>query len=359
MKKTFITVIILLSAYFAKAQYVGLNTAEIGKLKQLIDQDAEVKALYQNYERIADASLNVNPNPIDTIQSEGKLEGDPRKTVTALALKDISKIYSSALVYKLYGDKEYLKNAVQYLLAWAKVNKSKGDPIDDTNLDGAIEAYDMLKANLNASNNAVITDWFKQVAAAEIRTWKPNKETGYNNWNSHRLKVIGEIAYALNDADLQKFAIDGLKKQIEVNLYADGSGVDFKLRDALHYHAYDLEPLLKLAIVLKRATSVDYYSYVSDKQSSIKKSVEWFLPYITGEKTHGEFVNSTVSFDKKRAMNGQAEYKAGTLFKPANGLKTLSLASYFDPQYLPVIKKVKATDKNYPDWQSVLNKVML
>ncbi|WP_448702122.1 alginate lyase family protein [Mucilaginibacter sp. AW1-3] len=360
MKKSFIaTLVFLLSVLFVNAQYVGLNNAEIAKLKQLIDQDADVKAYYKNQEAIADASLNVNPNPIDTILSEGKLEGDPKKTATAFALKDMSKIYSSALVYKLYNDKEYLKNAVQYLLAWAKLNKSKGDPIDDTNLDGAIEAYDMLKANINAANNEVIVAWFKQVAAAEVGTWKPNKATGYNNWNSHRLKVVGEIAYAINDADLQKFTIDGLKKQIEVNLYADGSGVDFKLRDALHYHAYDLEPLLKLAIVLKRATGVDYYSYVSDKQSSIKKSVEWFVPYVSGEKTHGEFVNSTVSFDKKRAMNGQAEYKAGTLFKPTNGLKTLGLACYFDPQYITVIKKVKSTDKTYPDWQAVLNKVML
>ncbi|OCX51115.1 hypothetical protein BEL04_20605 [Mucilaginibacter sp. PPCGB 2223] len=359
MKKIFITAVLLSSSFLVKAQYVGLNNTEVGKLKQLIEADAGVRAMYKNYEAIADASLNVSPNPIDTILSEGKLEGDPKKTATAFALKDIQKIYTSALVYKLYGDKEYLKNAVQYLLAWAKLNKSKGDPIDDTNLDGAIEAYDMLKGNINAANNTVITDWFKQVAAAEIKTWKPNKETGYNNWNSHRLKVMGEIAYAINDPELQKFTVDGLKKQIEVNLYADGSGVDFKLRDALHYHAYDLEPLLKLAIVLKRATGVDYYTYVSDKQSSIKKSVEWFLPYITGEKTHGEFVNSTVAFDKKRAMNGQAEYKAGTLFKPANGLKTLGLAGYFDPQYLTVIQKVKATDKTYPDWQAVLNKVML
>ncbi len=359
MKKIALALVFILSTLCVSAQYVGLNPAELTKLKQLIDADAGVKSFYKNYEGIADASLNVNPNPIDTILSEGKLEGDPKKTATAFALKDMSKIYGSALVYKLYGDKEYLKNAVQYLLAWAKLNKSKGDPIDDTNLDAAIEAYDMLKGNMNTANNEAIVTWFKQVAAAEIKTWKPEKATGYNNWHSHRLKVIGEIAYAINDVDLQKFTIDGLRKQIEVNLYADGSGVDFKLRDALHYHAYDLEPLLKLAIVLKRATGVDYYSYVSDKQSSIKKSVEWFVPYISGEKTHGEFVNSTVAFDKKRAMNGQAEYKAGTLFKPTNGLKTLGLASYFDPQYLAVIKKVKATDKNYPDWQAVLNKVML
>jgi hypothetical protein len=98
---------------------------------------------------------------------------------------------------------------------------------------------------------------------------------------------------------------------------------------------------------------------LSDKGSSIKKSVEWFAPYVSGEKTHPEFVSSTVSFDKKRAANGEADYKPGSLFKPMNGLKALGLACYFDPQYVSIIKKVKATDKPYAYWQSVLNKVML
>jgi len=358
MRKLCFVLFVLLSAS-AKAQYVGLNTAEFTKLKTLIDADADVKAHYKRFEGIADASLNINPNPVDTIFSEGKLQGDPKKTATSFALKDMGAMYASALVFKLYGDKEYSKNAVQYLVAWAKVNRSKGDPIDDTNLDYAIEAYDMLKDKLSPANNEVIVSWFKQVADAEIKTFNPKKETGYNNWNSHRLKIIGEIAFAINDASYQKFAIEGLKTQIEKNFYADGSGIDFKLRDALHYHAYDLEPLLQLSIVLKRATGVDYYNYVSPSGASIKKSVAWFAPFVSGEKTHAEFVNSTVSFDKKRAMNGEADYKAGSLFKPVNGVKAMGLACYFDPQYLAVVQKAKPSDKQFPDWQAVLNKVML
>jgi hypothetical protein len=358
MRKLCFVLFVLLSAS-AKAQYVGLNDSEIGKLKQLIDKDADVKAQYKRYEDIADASLNINPNPIDTILSEGKLQGDPKKTATSFAMKDMYSIYGSALVYRVDGDKEYLKNAVSYLAAWARVNRSKGDPIDDTGLDQAIAAYDMLKDKLSPANKDLITGWFKQVAEAEIKTFNPKKETGYNNWNSHRLKVIGEIAFAINDAGFQKFTIEGLKTQIEKNLFADGSGIDFKLRDALHYHAYDLEPLLQLAIVLKRATGVDYYSYVSPSGASIKKSVEWFAPFVSGEKTHAEFVNSTVSFDKKRAMNGEADYKAGSLYKPANGVRAMGLACYFDPQYLTVVQKAKPSDKQFPDWQAVLNKVML
>lgn len=357
MKKVFLFALFALFTVVVKAQYVVLNDKEIQNLKALINSDAEVKKYYNDYLKLADQAVNESPNPIDTIRTEGLLAGNPKKIATASALRDMHKMYALAIAYRVENEKSYLQNLRSYLTAWAKVNKSKGDPIDDTNLDEAIEAYDMVKGNLKPEEKALITAWLSQVAEAEMKTFKPAKATGYNNWHSHRLKEVGEIGFAIGNADYQKFAIEGLKKQVEVNLYADGSGVDFKLRDALHYHAYDLEPLIKLAIVLKRATGVDYYSMVSPSGSSIKKSTEWFAPYVTGEKTHGEFVNSTVSFDKKRAANGEKDYIAGTLFNPKNGIKALGLAAYFDPQYNAVIKKQKGTDHNYSEWQQVINKL--
>jgi len=40
----------------------------------------------------------------------------------------------------------------------------QGDPIDDTNLDRAIEAYDMLKADLPPAANDTIGDWLRETA---------------------------------------------------------------------------------------------------------------------------------------------------------------------------------------------------
>jgi hypothetical protein len=359
MKKTFLFALFVLFTVVVKAQYVGLNDKEITNLRTLIGSDADVKKQYNGFIKLADEAVNENPNPIDTIRSEGLLAGNPKKIATATALRDMHKMYALAITYKVENEKSYLQNLRSYLIAWAKVNISKGDPIDDTNLDEAIEAYDMVKDKLKPEDRALISGWLTQVGQAEINTFKPAKQTGYNNWHSHRLKEVGEIGFAIGNADFQKFAIEGLKKQIEVNLYADGSGVDFKLRDALHYHAYDLEPLLQLAIVLKRATGVDYYSMASPSGSSIKKSTEWFVPYVTGEKTHGEFVNSTVKFDQARAKNGEKDYVPGTLFNPKNGIKTLTLAAYFDQQYNATVKTVKAAGNSYSEWQLVVNKAEL
>ncbi|HEY4290160.1 MAG TPA: alginate lyase family protein [Puia sp.] len=322
------------------AQYVGFNQKEIKELKRItLEREgrrdsvaAEVAKTYDSIEKVAALALSEEPHPIDTIRTEGLLAGNPKKTATQLALGDMNKLYALALVYKVGSDKRYLEHATQFLLAWARINHGRGDPIDDTNLDRAIEAYDMLKAQLPKAANDTIRDWLKETAGAELkgRYYHPDRPSFYNNWHSHRLKIVGEIAYAIGDTALQGYTIRELKIQLEKNLNPDGSSIDFVSRDALHYHVYDLEPLLKLAIVLSRATGADFYNYPSPTGSSIKRSVDWLLPYVNGQKTHPEFVNSTVDFDRKRAQNNESAYKAGTQFEPKNGMATLVLATYFD-----------------------------
>ena len=242
-------------------------------------------------------------------------------------------------------------------MAWADNNKPNGDPIDDTNLDPAVDAYDLIKDDLNAADKTRISAWLAATAQTEINKLRARSGTATNNWHSHRLKEVGEIGFAIGDRKFQQWAIDGLKQQIATNLKPDGESFDFKERDALHYHTYDLEPMLTLAIILKRATGVDYYNYESPAQTSIKRSVDWFLPFVEGTKTHAEFVNSRVAFDKKRAQNGEKGYIAGTLFEPKNGLGVLYLLTYFSPDAINTIQKVNGSTENYPNWQLVLNKV--
>jgi hypothetical protein len=358
----YLLLIFFLAGGSLQAQYVGPGGPEIKKLKSRIAQDAEVKKYYASFQQTADQSLGEEPHPIDTIRSEGLLQGNPKKTATRLALTDMPKIYALALVYRVSGEAKYLEKVTAFLKAWATLNTPNGDPIDDTNLDDAIEAYDMVKEKLSAADATVLQDWLKRTAEAEINGPhnRPGRATAINNWNSHRLKVIGEIAFSIRDTALQNYTINGLKKQVEINLNPDGSSTDFVTRDALHYHVYDLEPLLKLAIVLQRASGVNYYTWESPSTASIQKSVDWLLPYLNGQKTHPEFVNSTVRFDQERAKNGEAAYKSGTLFDPKNGIHTLLLAAWFNPDVLPPARQLlgKNDSDRYPAWQSVLNELM-
>lgn len=343
-----------------RAQYVGPGQPEIKKLKNQIGKDGEVKKIYASFQQLADQSLGEEPHPIDTIRSEGLLQGNQKKTATRQALTDMPKMYALALVYRVSGEAKYLEKVTIFLKAWATQNTPNGDPIDDTNLDNAIEAYDMVKEKMSAEDVAVLQAWWKRTADAEIngRHNRPGSGTATNNWNSHRLKILGEIGFAIGDTALQNYTINGLKRQVEINLNPDGSSKDFVSRDALHYHVYDLEPLLQLAIVLQRATGINYYSWQSPSTASIKKSVDWLLPFLDGTKTHPEFVNSTVPFDRQRANNGEAAYKSGTLFDPTNGVRTLLLAARFDKGLLPLARRLLTTQDHYPAWQSVMNELI-
>ncbi|GAA4730467.1 alginate lyase family protein [Flavisolibacter ginsenosidimutans] len=350
---------VLLFSFLAQngfAQFVGLNKKEISSLHNLIAKDSSAKKFYVSIRQTANDALAQTPDPIDTVVSEGHLATDPKKIRTGKSLKDIEKIYSLAITYAIEGKKDYLQKAGDYISAWATVNQPQGNPINDTKFEDLFFAYDLVKNDLPADQQKTINVWLVKMADAEIKTGAvKTKKTSFNNWNSHRLKVIGFIAYLLNNDTYKKYVADELPAQIEKNLLPDGSGIDFHERDALHYHTYTLEPLISLATVLKRATGKDFYRYASPSGASVQKSIDFLIPFVSGEKTHPEFVNSTVAFDKKRADNKEPGYQIGAPFKRTAGVPVLILASYFEPSCMAVVRETLNTSATYPTWQAVIN----
>jgi len=356
MKITLFSLLFSLIVSTTFAQLVSLSSAELKVLKRNID-DGDAKLLYQSFKKSADDFLVQVPNPVDTIRTEGLLKGNPKKERTSIALRDMNKMYTLALQYKITNDKKYLEKAKEFLIAWAKINQPNGDPIDDTNLDKAIEAYDLIKTDIVAADKNLISDWLSKTALAEINSKRMNRNqgTGINNWNAHRLKIVGEIGYALNNNDFISWTIDRFKRHIEVNLNEDGTSLDFKERDAMHYHIYDLEPMLRLALLIRRAGGENFYIYQTPKGSSIKKSVDWLIPYIKGEKQHEEYVNTTVKFDRNRAKNNEPGFAPGTMFKPTLALPVLRLSVYFDSTQTDLLKTLIGNRK---DWQMLTDDIM-
>jgi len=358
MRKFLITIAVSTLSLPSFSQIVSLNPQEITKLKTLITKDVETKKLYIGFQKSTLKYLDEQPNPIDTIRTEGLLKGNPKKEKTSLALKDMSKMFALALEHRLSGNKECLNKCTEFLKAWSKINRPNGDPIDDTNLDDAIEAYDLTKSELTPTDKKLIDNWLSATALAEINSKRmvAGRGTATNNWNSHRLKIVGEIGYALNNQEFINWAIENLKTQINVNLNADGTSIDFKQRDAMHYHIYDLEPMLRLAIIIDRAKGINFYTYESPKGSSIQKSVNWLLPYIKGEKQHEEYVNTTVKFDRDRAKNNEPGFAPGTMFNPTLALPVIKLSIYFDPTQIAVLSSIDQKAKN---WETVIDQVLL
>jgi hypothetical protein len=361
MKRVLCLITIFSIAYLnTNAQFSSLSKNEFAKLKSLVSTDASAKATFQSFRDAAAKAVTEQPNPIEEITSEGLLAGNPDKVKSLKAVEDADKIYALALVYKVDGSKAYLDKAADYLIAWAKVNKSNGDPIDETKLEALYSGYDMIRDDLTAETRKAVDKWLNSIADGEINSKyaQGNKGTAINNWNSHRIMIIAMISYAVHNTSSYKIIQHELEKQIAINLYADGSGYDFKERDALHYHIYTLEPLLSAITAVYRATGKDYFNYESPTGACIKKSVDFLVPFVTGEQTHGEFLNSNVPFDKARAKNGEAGYQAGAKFKPETGVYCLEKAAYFSDKYR-VAALMLSKDKHMNDWQLLLNKVRI
>jgi hypothetical protein len=349
--------ILLLSPFISDAQQVSLDKKEVKKLILLIKTNESAKKVYHNLETHANLALNQHPDPVDTLISEGHLATDLKKIHTQKSLADLSKIYALAYTYRITNKHIYLNKCMEFISSWAKVNQAVANPINNTKLEPLFEAYDLVKDDIPSVDRKLTNAWLTRIASAEINNPRMNREGSFNNWNSHRIKIVGEIAYILDDDKLKLYVDSMMKWQIQRNLYANGSGMDFIERDALHYHAYTLEPLLSVATVIKRGRGINYYTYVSASGSSIEKSVDFFLPYATGEKTHAEFVNSTVAFDRKRAANHEPGYIIGENFKPEATLDVFSYASYFNPSYTEIVKTLTNTSAEYPNWRCILNKV--
>jgi hypothetical protein len=345
----------------AKAQLISLNDKEVAAMHKAIHLDANdsssYKKVFEPYLKVAKQALSQSPNPIKEILSQGLLEGDPKKTASLKAVEDANKVYALAIAYKYDGNHSYLDKATEYLLAWAKTNIATGDPINETKLEDMVTAYDLIRNNMQLANRVVIDKWMQSIADAEVNSdsAKPGKGTAINNWNSHRIKMIALIAYTLHNHQYDSLITSELEKQLAVNLNPDGTTHDLVERDAFHYHIYDLEPLLTTCIAIYRATGKNYFTFQTANGASIKKSVDYMIPFMTGEKTHPEFANSKVSFDQKRAKNNEKGYIPGTLFNPQSGLQVFALASFFDQGYSAVIAGATKNGSKFFNWRMAIN----
>ncbi len=335
---------------------VLLTDAQRANLATLIQDDTEAATLFKPIQSDADKILSDRPNPIPLIQTEGRLAGDPVKMRTWQSLDDMNKLRNLSYAWAVTGDARYENKIHQFLIAWAAANHSAGDPIDDTNLEPVIIAYDLTRQTFEPRQREMIDRYLRGIFDAEAKTGIGPAHTTVNNWNSHRVKLLGLIAFTLENRALIDLVTSAYQKQIRQNILPDGSSIDFHERDALHYHLYDIQPLLTLAIAA-RNNGYDFYNYRSPTGSSLPGAVAFLLSFANGSRTHLEFVNSTVPFDHQRAANGEGEYKSH-LWNPHNAISILELAEQFDPSLLPLIGKLTgSTASRFPTWQTVLNSV--
>jgi hypothetical protein len=270
------------------------------------------------------------------VHTEGTLPHAGLHDQSAIAEREWGKIGDLALAYRLTGDKKYLTQTTVYLGAWFPLYKSSGNPIDETNLDGIFLALDLTRTELPTSTRINVLTFMHDTSARYLDWLDANYAKDPYNWSSHRIKIAVLGAYETGDKTLIRRATEAFTRQARQNLLPDGSVNDFAKRDALHYVVYDLEPL-DMAAAAARAHGQDLF-HPKLGPASLERCTDWLLPYALGQKTHEEFVHSTVSFDARRAAAGLKGY-AGP-WDPASSVGLLTLSSWLDPKYQPTLTEV-------------------
>src|SRR5258708_25647305 len=108
--------VLCLAAKTVTAQYVSLTRKETHRLRNWVKEDANVKRLFDSMRLAADAALGEEPNPIDTIRTEGLLQGDPRKTATSTAMQDLHEMYALAMASRMTRKAEHRDKRTPYLI---------------------------------------------------------------------------------------------------------------------------------------------------------------------------------------------------------------------------------------------------
>jgi hypothetical protein len=343
---------------------ITLSASERQKLARLVQRDPEAQAVWAGVKKDADAFLDAAPKPLDVIHYEGLLDTDPERIRTEESLQDLDKISVLGYAHAATGHARYRDKAKQFILAWVSTFQPTGNAINENKLEPVWITYDLLRADFGAGERARVEDWVRRIAAREIEAGKDQAQPGVpkDNWHAKRLKIVGQIGFVLNDRRFIDYALDGFKQYVADGLRPDGSSVDLEKRDALSYHTGALKSLLPLAqMAMRRGITLDgktLYDYKAPSGASLRRSVEFVVPYVTGAKTRAEWRKTTSGLDRRRAEAGIAFYKPGKPYDPQNALEALEMAAFFDPKMVRLVSLLtKSAAVRSPSWLTLVNTV--
>jgi hypothetical protein len=297
----------------------------------------------------ARAALSRPPGAIPQLHTEGTLPGKGIREISIVAKRDQPIMLDLAIAWRLTGDRAFLDQAGRYLDAWARIYRMSFNPIDETGFDSLIMASDLTEADLPGDIRHRVDGFWRAMATGYLDAMDAHPTHGVTNWQSHRVKLATMAAFHTGDRALIDRARAAFRAQIAANLHADGSTFDYEERDALHYVTYDLEPLL-MAALAARAHGEDWYHWSAPGGGSLPRSLAWLAAFARGTRTHVEFAQSKIQFDRDRAGAGQAEY-APHVWTPDNALLTFQLASRFDPSFAELARTLSAANpREKPGW---------
>lgn len=349
MRRIALSVVAVVGTLNALPGFAAMNFCAAPALQssERANADPGVRALVQ------DTLVHVHdaPHALAQLHTEGTLPHQGIYDQSVEAAKDFELMRNAALAWRATGDERFLRLADRLLAAWVTTYEPSFNPIDETKLDGLILAYDMTASALPVKTRNAAIAFLQKLARGYIERIdaqpRPLEHTFANNWESHRVKLIAMAAFTLDDRRLIDAAQRLFVEQIGTNIAPDGTALDFRERDALHYVTYDLQPLVMAALAARRHNR-NWLRERSPSGSTLDTALAWLAPYALGRKTHEEFVNSKVPFDAERRAAGLPGFSGP--WDPKNASELFHLAARLDGRYQPVALHLSATP---PAWLAV------
>ncbi|MCW8193824.1 hypothetical protein F6455_03360 [Proteobacteria bacterium 005FR1] len=233
------------------------------------------------------------PAAVVVLRSAGvRDKTDPQLVKTRRAFRDADHAVISALAFRVSGERRYLDHARDILLHWSATNKPTGHPIDETRLEGLIWSFAVLCDQLNGSDRNRVLDYFERLYTAK-QHWEFGPQTAVNNHRTHHLKLMILLDRVLSQASRLTRDRQAAELHLSNNLDPDtGVSVDYRQRDALFYHVYNLEAWLEIELL------------TSCCSETVDAAFRFAADRILRGETGGEFAGSTAAIDRARAEAG-------------------------------------------------------
>lgn len=303
----------------------------------------------------ADAELGRQAGPLPVVHTEGTLPGQGVRDASLIARRDLRTMLDFALAYRMTGERRYLDAADRFMRAWTATYIVSLNPIDETNFDTMILAYDLTEPDLPAETRAAMDGFLRTLASGYLDEMDGAPKHFYTNWQSHRIKIAALASFQLGDPRLIARTFEDYQKHVAGNVLAEGTVFDFHERDAIHYVLYNVDPMM-VAGLAARAHGLDWFGWKNASGTGVSSVIDWLTPYVEGTRTHQEFVNSRIAFDAERLAAGQTDY-AGP-WRPERAVNTLALASLLDDRHSALFQTLlQTTDRRPPSWMTLYRQV--
>ncbi|HEV7299841.1 MAG TPA: alginate lyase family protein [Tepidisphaeraceae bacterium] len=330
-----------------------LDAAERQRLRLIVAGDPDAGALFDRRAAEARRLLDATPRPLAKIEYEGLVNTDPRRVRTVEHLADMDALAAMFEWWQASDDARAAAKCVEYVAAWTATYTPTGNDVNDNKLLPVIIAGSALRGRMTDAQATQFQTWLNEMGRKHRAAAREQTERRTNRYTK-RLRLMALVALSLDDRDLLRDVRVGFEQFVTTGLYPDGTSEDLKRRDTLTYHSSALAPLLDIA-TFARGDDRDWYRWESPTGSSVKKSLDYLVPYADGTLTRQEWVNTTVDLDRRRAAAGLSAYQPGKLFDPQDALDELEQASYFDPNLLPLVAKLAGSPSTrFPTWRTLV-----